>query len=67
MQQLYFGDQLPPEEDVTTSKACGTVDFCQNKVNLKTSPEITVENDETVAETKDKHMSICEFKSRQIT
>ena len=45
-----FGDQLPPDEDVSTSKACGTVDFCQNKVNLKTSPEITVENDETVAE-----------------
>ena len=48
-----FGDQLPPDEDVSTSKACGTVDsLIKIKFKSKFSPEITVEKDESVAETK---------------
>ena len=46
-----FGDQLPPDEDVTTSKACGTVDsLIKIKSKHKLSPEITVEKEESVAE-----------------
>ena len=46
-----FGDQLPPDEDVTTSKACGTVDsVIKIKSKHKLSPEITVEKEESVAE-----------------
>ena len=46
----YFGDQLPPDEDVTTSKACGTVDsLIKIKSKHKLSPEITVEKEESVA------------------
>ena len=46
-----FGDQLPPDEDVSTLKACGTVDFSiKIKFKSKFSPEITVEKDESVAE-----------------
>ena len=46
-----FGDQLPPDEDVSTSKACGTVDsLIKIEFKSKFSPEITVEKDESVAE-----------------
>ena len=49
-----FGDQLPPDEDVSTSKACGTVDFLiKIKFKSKFSPEITVEKDKSVAEIYD--------------